>query len=169
MTGRRRLTIAGLAAAAAALASYLYFSGGEEARIRSLLQAGKRAVEKGDSYAVLHMLDDAYDGDYGRTKRDAQSLAQYFFAITSRRDVYLDVARVQINGDRATARARFRIEGRGRGLYGYPEEQSFAYPSERRETANAEATFIRRDKEWRVSHVTIEGLAPMDGLESMGL
>ena len=169
MTHQGRLKLAALAAAAAAIVGYFSLAGGDEARIRSLLKAGQRAVEKADAHAVLHLLDESYDGDYGRTRNDAQSLAQALFAMTRTRDVYLDVAQVQIDGNRATARARFRIYGRERGQYGSPDDQPFGYPSDRRDTASAEVALIRRDKEWRVSHVTIDGLAPMAGVESLGL
>jgi hypothetical protein len=114
--------------------------GGDEERVKAVIEAARTAAVDRDTAGVLEQIDDDYRDPDGRTKREIRALLLYQFLRNRSLTISVIAPKVVVSGDLAAVRARVVLTGsEGGGLF--PDSAS---------GRDFDLRFARRGPDWRL-------------------
>ncbi len=136
-----------------------FLFGGEEGKIRATLKLGAEAVEDADLEMAASLLSASYSGRIGINRDQGMAFAGWFFESSRRRSVTLEEIDVKIDGDRAQATCRFKVDCMLRTWGWGGPVPIWTLPGRTRDQIDvAEVDLIKTDGQWLIEGFDITTL-----------
>jgi hypothetical protein len=159
MTYRARAWLSVACGLLAAVAFLPFLFGGEEAKIRAALEHGAEAVEEADLDTTASMISPTYSGRIGIDRDQGVAFAEWFYRFSRKRRISLEAIDVKVDGERAQATCRFKIDCLMRTWGWHESVPIWTLPGRTRDQIDvAEVDLIKTGGQWLIDGFDITTL-----------